>query len=129
MTHFRTFLFIVLSIAAGCMLVSCRAAIGIGHTAAPVVVEKEHHPGPPPHAPAHGYRHKRPDGVQLQYDSSMGVYVVIGHAGLYFSNDRYYRRGDSSWQVSLSIDGGWRAVPERSVPPGLRKPHVAKKGR
>lgn len=52
-------------------------------------------PGPPPWAPAHGYRAKHryryyPDS-QVYYDEGRGVYI-------------YYRRGD--WRVSASLPSG-----------------------
>lgn len=79
------------------------------------------HVGPPPHAPAHGYRHKHPDGVVLIYKSSIGVYVASGHPDIYFYKDRYYRLRDGSWRISVHIDGPWKAVASKKVPPGLWK--------
>jgi hypothetical protein len=64
-------------------------------------------PGPPPWAPAHGYRHKHAQGMELVYDAQLGVYVVVGRDGLYFRHDRFYRR----------------------LPPGLRKQHAKKHGK
>ena len=87
---------------------------------APVVV---HAPGPPPHAPAHGYRHKLAHhGVELAYESSLGVYAVVGWNDLFFYDDHFYRQVDDGWEVSLRINGGW-AVAERSRLPR----HLAKR--
>jgi len=36
----------------------------------------ETRPGPPPHAPAHGYRHKHRRGPELVYDGRLGVNTV-----------------------------------------------------
>ena len=47
--------------------------------------------GPPPHAPAHGYRHKHQHGVELVYSSELGVYVVVGFPNHYFSEGHYFR--------------------------------------
>ncbi|MEE9551944.1 MAG: hypothetical protein V3V89_02760, partial [Gammaproteobacteria bacterium] len=49
--------------------------------------------GPPPHAPAHGYRHKH-HGHDLEFDSHLGVYVVVGLASVYFLDGLYYKVTD-----------------------------------
>ncbi len=77
--------------------------------------------GPPPHAPAHGYRHKHASGVVLEYDSSLGAYVVIGRPGHYYQNGRYYRWTGSTWQTSTRLGGGWRSISPSTLPPGLRR--------
>ena len=82
-----------------------------------VVVESSKH-GPPPHAPAHGYR-ARHENCDLVYDSGIGVYTVVGHRGCYYRDSRYYRRSGSSWQISASIRGPWRTTTVSSVPNGL----------
>jgi hypothetical protein len=91
--------------------------------------------GPPPHAPAHGYRHKhRQRGVDLVFDSGLGVYVVVGYP-FYFHKDRFYRHHDGVWQISVRIDGGWRGVADHEVPQTLywgkkgKKRKKAKKGK
>jgi hypothetical protein len=81
-----------------------------------VVVERKH--GPPPHAPAHGYRAKH-QNCDLVYDSGLCVYTVVGHRGCYYRDSRYYRRSGSSWQISGSIKGPWRTATVSSVPNGL----------
>lgn len=84
----------------------------------PVVAKR----GPPPHAPAHGYRHKRrQDAVDLVFDSGLGVYVVVGLHDHYFHADRYYRLAGGAWQVSLRINRGWTALEASALPPGLAK--------
>ena len=80
------------------------------------------HPGPPAHAPAHGYRRKHQnDNVEMVWDSRKGVYVVIGHSGHYFSNDLYYRVGGEHWEISSGINGPWRVTDYSKIPPGLQK--------
>ncbi len=59
-----------------------------------------HKPGPPPHAPAHGYRHKRHSGPELVFDSALGVYMVVGHEHHYFHDGHYLRRHDGVWRLS-----------------------------
>ncbi len=61
--------------------------------------------GPPPHAPAHGYRHKHYH--DLMFDSGLGVYIVVGRPDYYFWDKRYYRYYDGYWQFSSKIDGRW----------------------
>lgn len=78
-------------------------------------------PGPPPHAPAHGYRHKHSNGVVLVYESSIGVYVVSGYRDVYFYKNSYYRMHKNRWQASHRVDGPWRQSSDKKVPPGLRQ--------
>lgn len=80
--------------------------------------------GPPPHAPAHGYR-RRHRGAELVYDSGLGVYLVAGHPGIYFHDGYYYRVLDGAWRLSVDLGGPWRPTDFRRVPPGLRKKHGA----
>ena len=97
----------------------------------PVVTD---HPGPPPHAPAHGYRMKHAhDGVELVYDADIDVYVVTGITNCYYSAGQYFRFEAGTWEWSASIDGSWKVVSSASdLPPGLRhkhgKGHGKKKG-
>jgi hypothetical protein len=78
--------------------------------------------GPPPHAPAHGYRHKHHHhGVELVFDSGLGLYVVVGRTGYYYDRDHYYRVVEGAWQVSVSLDSGWKATSHKRLPPGLAK--------
>lgn len=83
--------------------------------------------GPPPHAPAHGYRHKhKSKGVELVYDSGRGVYVVVGLPDHYYYDGHFFRIRGAQWEISLNTDGGWKPVYEDSIPPGLRKKGKAK---
>ncbi len=77
--------------------------------------------GPPPHAPAHGYRHKHKHGVKLVFDSNLGVYIVIGYPKHYFYDSRYYRFKDGGWWVSVLLEGRWVSITAAKLPPGLRK--------
>ncbi len=76
---------------------------------------------PPPHAPAHGYRHKHRDGVTLSFDTGTGVYLVVGHAAHYFYSGHYYRRSGTRWLVSPRFSGPWAAIQVGSLPRGLRE--------
>lgn len=94
----------------------------------PVVV---HRGGPPPHAPAHGYRHKHHHhGVELEYDSRLGVYVVVGLEGVFFHADHFYRRVEGAgWQISIAPDRDWHFVDRAKIPPGLAGKSKHSKGR
>jgi len=83
--------------------------------------------GPPPHAPAHGYRHKhatRSGNVDLIFDSGVGVYVVVGWPDHYWDRDHYYRYAEGHWMTSRRIDGGWARCSAANVPQGLVKKHA-----
>jgi hypothetical protein len=96
------------------LLVAALAVTGCAHP------RHEHKGGPPPWAPAHGYRHKHENGVELVFDSKIGIYVVVGRPGHYFHRDRYYRSYDGRWQVSVAVSGPWNVVSVSKLPPGLR---------
>lgn len=82
--------------------------------------------GPPPHAPAHGYRYKHQD-VELVFDAGLGVYIVVGYPDYYFYDNRYYRYRDGGWAVSLLLEGPWVSITEVDLPPGLQKMKVKDK--
>jgi hypothetical protein len=98
---------------------------------APVYAKKK---GPPPWAPAHGYRRKHGEhhhhhGVEVRFDTGLGVYVVVGHPGRYFDGAHYFRLADGGWQLSVQLDRGWKPARSRQVPPGLLKVEHRKKHR
>jgi hypothetical protein len=112
---------IVVVLAASIAVIGCsRTVIRAGGSSGTATVKNDKK-GPPPHAPAHGYRHKHGDGVVLVFESSLGVYVVSGHKDLYFHKDRYYRLHKSKWQSSGHIEGPWRKSPSNKIPQGLQK--------
>lgn len=83
--------------------------------------------GPPAHAPAHGYRHKRVHEPELRFDAGLGVHVVVGHAGLYFSDGTYLRFSGGDWSASVAVSGPWKPIGVKKLPRGLRSAHHAKK--
>jgi len=103
------------------------------------VKEKHHKVGPPPHAPAHGYRHKHRDGVELEYDSGIEAYLVIEFPGTYYCNGLYSRYSpEEHWVVAANLYGPWRVPNEREIPlklikvyeedhPGKAKKHKKRK--
>ena len=81
--------------------------------------------GPPPHAPAHGYRHKY-QGMELAYDSGRSVYVVVGLPSHYYCGGHFYRFQSARWEASPEVAGPWKPISQESLPPGLR---AAEKGK
>lgn len=77
--------------------------------------------GPPPHAPAHGYRRKHSDGTILIFDSGMDVYIVKDHPGHYFDKGSYYRQKNGRWEKAQKVRGPWKEIKTKSLPPGLRR--------
>ncbi len=110
---------------AGCMVHQHLRPVKQRHPATSRV--RIHKAGPPPHAPAHGYRHKQHGGVEMVFDSGTGVYVVVGHANHYFHNGYYFRLVGGAWQISATLERGWAAVASKKVPKGLLKKHAKKK--
>ena len=102
---------------------------GLSHSATAHHVRAGH--GPPPHAPAHGYRHKLQDhgGGQIAFDSGIGVYSVVGHNDLFFWEGRFYRWLDGRWQTSTRRDRGWASVDSARLPGRLAQKHNARRGR
>jgi hypothetical protein len=104
-------------------------ALGVGSVGCTQVIVQEPPPppqasrghGPPPHAPAHGYRAKTAQGVEVVYDRELGVFVVVGVRGTYFWGDFYYRQEAAGrWERSGRLDGAWVGIVEAALPPGLR---------
>ena len=82
--------------------------------------------GPPPHAPAHGYRAKHAGG-DLVYDERLGVYVVVGHPQLWYLDGSYFRIAGERWEIAAGVAGPWRVARVELVPVRLvesrRHPH------
>lgn len=76
--------------------------------------------GPPPHAPAHGYRHKH-KSHDMEYDSGVGVYVVVGLNDHFFDDGLYFRYRSGNWEVSVNLNSGWGPADQRVVPHKLWK--------
>ena len=72
--------------------------------------------GPPPHAPAHGYRYKHGGDVELVYDAELQVYLVVGVHGRYYANGNYYRKRGTQWMTSAQLDGPWILAKSSKVP-------------
>ena len=115
--------------AAALLVLLLSATVGCIHhhhrgAARPVVA---HGHGPPPHAPAHGYRHNHPhDGIQLVFDADLRLYVVGARPGYYWHDDRYLRWTAGTWQMSSRVDGAWVVVSSNRVPAKLRAKYAKK---
>lgn len=106
---------------------SAGACVHARHAGTPETIHRKH--GPPPWAPAHGYRHKHAGGVELVFDSALGVYVVVGLPNHYFHGDRFYRYADGRWMIGIAADGPWVHAEWRDLPAGLQKPKAKKHGK
>ena len=115
---------VVILICMPLMLVSCRS-FSIGNRGVRSERRYESKPGPPPHAPAHGYRRKY-QGVELVYDSGRGIYVVIDFPSHYYFKGHYYRLGEIQWEIGVSMKGPWEVISYEELPKGLR---IEKKGK
>ncbi len=58
--------------------------------------------------------------VDLRYDDTLRVYVVLGHPSHYFHSGRYYRQKNGLWMGSAHVGGPWTVVEVPKLPPGLR---------
>ena len=94
-----------------------------GHPRSTDTVKNDRH-GPPPHAPAHGYRHKHSNGVVLVYDSDLHVYLVSGYRDVYYYKGFYYRWHNGKWQTTRKVNGPWQRSYAKKVPKHLHE-HVA----
>ena len=113
----------LIALALGTTTLGCTQIV---YRSAPPVHVEEARRGPPPHAPAHGYRHKHVShgsSVDLVFDSGLGVYVVVGWPDHYWRDDHYYRWVDGTWMVSVKLDGGWISCGSSRLPPGLVAKH------
>lgn len=128
MTRTVRILLIAVFAAAGIAVFGCAPTIDFKPARTPARFATDAHVGPPPQAPAHGYRHKHPDGVVLVYSSDIGAYVVSGYPDVYFHKYGYYRLHDGAWQESFCIDGPWRQCSVIMVPSGLQAQLAGRQG-
>lgn len=92
----------------------------------PATATKAKGHGPPPHAPAHGYRAKTSDGISIVFDTKLKVYIVVDLSNHYYYDGLYYRLKGDGWEVSARLHGSWEIVAEKKVPLALRS---SKKGK
>ena len=87
---------------------------------------KHKHKKPPPHAPAHGYRHKHKKH-ELEYNSDLGIYVVLGLPNYYFIDGIYYKHTDHGWYSSHDAEKDWKKYTKDVLPGKLDKKYGHKK--
>ncbi|MFH1006880.1 MAG: hypothetical protein V1800_05165 [Candidatus Latescibacterota bacterium] len=107
--------FLVLTIVVIFGISGCVGTQGSGK----VIVSQSRGHGPPPHAPAHGYRHMHNHGVELEFDSGLGVYGVLKFPSTYFLDGMYFRWFKSHWEVATHFEGPWKGSVKKDVPPKL----------
>jgi hypothetical protein len=118
MPVFPRLLLLAALLAAGVALFGCTKRACVKTSPAPTVVLERQ--GPPPHAPAHGYRHKHPDGVELVFQTGIGVYVVTGYTDIYFYEGHFYRVRKNKCEMSVHIGGPWRKAQVEALPREFR---------
>ena len=91
-----------------------------GCTSTGVVVGQSGIKGPPQHAPAHGYRRKNRQGLEMSFDSNSGVYIMIDYPMHYYWDGRYYRKSKNQWETSKDINKKWKSVKKQKLPEGLK---------
>jgi hypothetical protein len=96
------------------------ACVAVAQSPAPGPEKSQGH-GPPAHAPAYGYRAKTPQGVNITFDTGIGVYVAVDVPGLYWLDERYYRNSATGWQVSAGFEGPWTVCASGDLPVGLQR--------
>jgi hypothetical protein len=119
--------------AAGCAaMLACGPvhSVTVGRTPGPgpgPVVRDDPGHGPPPWAPAHGYRHKhhrayesREGTVELVFDGGLGVYAVGGFPDYYWWDGSYLRISGGRWVTAAYLDASWAPCPDDRVPSKLR---------
>jgi hypothetical protein len=110
----------VLLILATAMLSLGLAGCGDRHSVRYADDGRYYRDGPPPHAPAHGYRAKHHHHDMI-YDSRLGAYVVLGYDNYYYNDGWYFRYVDGFWQINVNLDDrDWRQADYYRVPEGLR---------
>lgn len=83
--------------------------------------------GPPPHAPAHGYRHRHQHGVEMVFDTAVGAYIVVGHPGIYFFNGIYFHKDTKGfWKSAKHFKGPWHMKDVRKLPMKLKNKSLKK---
>jgi hypothetical protein len=76
--------------------------------------------GPPPYAPAHGYRTKI-HGHNMLYDAHLGVYVLLDLHDHYYHNLVYYKYNKKNWYYRQHDKDKWRKYDKRKLPEGLSR--------
>tara|TARA_R110002050_G_scaffold268113_1_gene410090 strand:- start:144350 stop:145081 length:732 start_codon:yes stop_codon:yes gene_type:complete len=104
------------------LLVGCTSNTAVRYDSSPHYKYSDvyYRSGPPPHAPAHGYRHHH-HSHDMIYDSGIRAYILVGLPGYYYDDGFYFRYSNIGWQFSAYLNDGWRVTDERRVPKTLWK--------
>jgi hypothetical protein len=96
-------------------------------TSACTVVARDghYHGGPPPHAPAHGYRYHY-DDLDLVFDTALGIYLVFGYPYYYWYDNWYYHWDGDHWHRSKHFKRGWKHIDHDHVPRKLYRKYYRK---
>lgn len=108
---------IILVILAGSALTLSGCAVYPAHSG---YVYEQYSNGPPPYAPAHGYRSTY-NAHNMVYDSHLGVYVLLGLPDQYYYDNVYYRYNSKNWYYRHNDKDKWRKYDKRKLPPGLAR--------
>ena len=81
----------------------------------------------PPAHPPEGHRQSHA-GVELVFDSDLGVYLVVGWHDHFYAEGRFYRFAEDGWQISTELEESWHQVLGPALPPGLAKKHKPGEG-
>ena len=105
----------------GLLVALCFGCVSVDREAPRPAAVVAKSPGPPDHAPAHGYRRKHPqDDTALRFDSGLGVYVVVDTPDCWWLDGGYFRVRDGVWSTGARLSGPWTVVEVDAVPVGLR---------
>ncbi len=75
----------------------------------------------PPSAAEHGSVVVH-SGVELVFDSELGLYIVTGYPNYYYYNGYYYRAySGTRYARCKTIHGSWATISHSNLPPGLAK--------
>ncbi|MCF7825676.1 MAG: hypothetical protein K9N29_03415 [Candidatus Marinimicrobia bacterium] len=76
--------------------------------------------GPPSHAPAHGYRKKNRHGMEMTFDSNLGIYIMMSYPSYYYWDGTYYRINNNQWESSKDVKKHWKKINKQKLPKGLK---------
>ena len=113
------------ALAAGCVQAKPPAHLGTRPLPADELHAGDPKGAPPPHAAAHGLRHRQdaepgePGAARIAFDSERGFHVVVGYPDHYWDAGRYFRLKRGEWRVADHVEGPWVRVEARDVPLAL----------
>ena len=70
----------------------------------------------PEYEASHRYDKKQ----ELLFDQQLGVYLAVGHPGVYFYRDVYYRQSADGWHQANKATGPWALANKAALPSELQ---------